>query len=152
MTPLALRLTTLAVLVTLGLTCTCSSVCTGDTCTNAGNSRGVFLRPGQSLISKNGRVRLAMQTDGNLVIYCTHTFPWRSVWHSGTHNKHVVRGAAFQNDGNLVIYDYADKPVYSSGSNDKGGAKLVMQDDANLVIYTNYGKAVWDSGTNGHCG
>ena len=93
-----------------------------------------------------------MQNDGNLVVYCIHTSPWKSIWSSGTNGKHIVNGAVFQSDGNLVLYDYSGSAVYDSGSYDKGGAKLVIQDDGNLVIYSNYGHVAWSSGTQGQCG
>ena len=148
-----LQLAVLTALVALGMPfCSCSAGCSADMCNNGSGSDKVYLKPGESITSKNGKVGLFMQDDGNLVIYCLHTSPLLAVWSTETHGKHIVNGAAFQRDGNLVLYDYNGAAVYNTGSYHMGGAQLVIQDDASLVIYTNYGHAVWNSGTAGHCG
>ena len=153
MCPLTLRLGVFTALLALGMTaCSCVAECSGDTCTNASGSQNVYLAPGQNITSKNGKAMLKMQEDGNLVIYCIRSKPWRVVWHTATHGKIIRNGTVFQSDGNLVLYDYSRSAIYFSGSYNKGGVRLVMQNDANLVIYTNYGHAVWSSVTDGRCG
>jgi hypothetical protein len=58
-----------------------------------------------------------------------------------------------QSDGNLVLYRMSDsKPVWRTGTQEKGAKRLVMQSDGNLVLYTDSGKAVWASGTVGKTG
>ncbi len=57
---------------------------------------------------------------------------------------------AFQNDGDLVVYDYKQRPMWSSGTANKGAAELAFQADGNLVIYAE--KPLWQSGTSGHPG
>ena len=92
-----------------------------------------------------------MQSDGNFVVYCTNTYPWRPVWATNTDGEPIRRGAVFQKDGNLVLYGPGNDVAYAANSYDEGGAILEMQDDANLVIYTNYWKPVWASDTDGYC-
>lgn len=43
------------------------------------------------------------------------------------------------------------KVLWASGTDGKGGTKLVMQSDGNVVLYTCNGKAVWATNTNGKC-
>lgn len=59
-----------------------------------------------------GADRLAMQADGNLVIY-KQSYP---IWSSGTHgNPGSVM--TVQEDGNLVIYNKYKKPIWATGTN-----------------------------------
>jgi serine protease len=105
-------------------------------------SNGQELQVGQSLVSKDGRFRLVLQGDGNMVVYQGGT----PLWASST----VGRGSSYapmQGDGNLVIYTAAGHPVWASGTNGNPGAVLVMQSDGNLVIYTSTGTALWATNT-----
>ena len=82
----------LAVSAALLLLVTAHSVrCTGDTCYNGGGVQDVSLAPGQSITSRNGRVMLVLQTDGDLVVKCTDT------WYG-----HVVRRLGGQVYGHVV--------------------------------------------------
>ncbi len=96
---------------------------------------------GPVLTSPGGGYRLAVQADGNLVVYSAAGQPR---WTSAT----SVPGSflAVQSDGNLVLYDPWSSPVWSANVNSPGGARLVMQDDGNLVLYDAWGAARWDSG------
>jgi len=101
------------------------------------------LRPGQSLtageqlVSPNGKYRLLMQEDGNLVVYEGS----KALWSSGTWGN---PGAftTMQADGNLVVY-LGGKALWDAGTWGFPGASLILQDDANLVIY-HAGHPVWD--------
>lgn len=97
----------------------------------------------QELHSPNGRHRLVMQGDGNLVLYRANGKP---KWATGTDGRQI--GAAYmQGDGNLVLYDAAGA-VWASGTHGNPGAHLVLQDDGNLVIYHPQGHPLWATGTN----
>jgi len=54
----------------------------------------------------------------------------------------------FQNDGNLVLYE-GTQAIWSSGTQNKGGQRLVMQRDGNLVMYGPNGP-VWATNTSGN--
>ncbi|MBK8540415.1 MAG: hypothetical protein IPL60_10460 [Ardenticatenia bacterium] len=56
-----------------------------------------------------------------------------------------------QNDGNVVLYSFG-RAIWSTGTDQSGGAYLVMQGDGNLVVYDGWGTPVWWSGTQGHAG
>ena len=119
--------------------------CKDDTCSNGGGSVDVLLKEGNVITSKNNKLELKMQADGNLVLYCRSI----AIWSSNT-DGHGAKFASFQKDGNLVIRQ--DNVIkYAANSYNKGGAELVVQNDANLVIYTNNGEAIWYSKTYGQC-
>ncbi|GAB3849585.1 cellulase family glycosylhydrolase [Dactylosporangium cerinum] len=109
---------------------------------------GAQLTGGQSLTSPNGRFRLTMQSDGNLVIYDNNA----AIWATGTWNLPADRKPTrvdMQSDGNLVLYNNANQPAWASGSWGSGRVDpfLEMQDDGNLVIYHNGRAPLWASGT-----
>jgi hypothetical protein len=102
------------------------------------------LATGGYLHSADGRFTLAMQGDGNLVIYTAGVPLWAS--NTATNDpSHVI----MQLDGNLVVYRNADNvPTWASGTVGNGPSTLVMQDDGNLVVYRDSdGKPTWASNT-----
>lgn len=102
---------------------------------------GEWLRPGNKLQSQNNYHVLAMQEDGNLVLYSLGT----AVWSSKTDGK-PVDGLIMQDDGNLVIYGNG-VATWSSGTAGRGKSRLVMQDDRNAVVYDGNNTATWNSET-----
>lgn len=90
---------------------------------------GAVLRAGSSLLSTDGRFRLIMQGDGNLVAYG----PTGAVWSTGTSG--AGNWAVMQSDGNLVVYTSVGRSLWGSGTDQLGDSSLVMQSDGNLVIY-----------------
>jgi hypothetical protein len=107
---------------------------------------GQTLYPGQSLVSGDGHDILAMQSDGNLVLYVHNGgFNVRPAWASGTAGDRGDR-AVLQGDGNLVLYDGRNQALWSTNTSTAGCTNLVVQEDGNLVLY-NRSKAVWASHT-----
>ena len=110
-----------------------------------------FIDPGKGLASGvthsscNKKYDLAMQTDGNLVLYHQGV---GAIWATGTNGK-GGHTADMQKDGNFVLYTAANKALWSSGTSGEDGAYLAVQDDGNLVVYSAYGKPLWDANTNG---
>jgi hypothetical protein len=97
------------------------------------------LSAGQSLVSFNVRFRLAMQGDGNLVLYGNNMRPLWASNTSGTGANRVV----MQGDGNLVVYTASNKAVWDSHTAGQGASRLVMQDDGNLVVYNSSNTPTW---------
>lgn len=99
-------------------------------------SSGSTLKPGDALTSQNGRYRLELQSDGNLVL----TGPRGLAWDSGTRGEGVT-SAEMQTDGNFVLYT-ADRGVAWTADTTGPGAHLVLQDDRNIVIVAADGTTV----------
>jgi len=104
---------------------------------------GKLLR-GQWLDTADRRYRLALQNDGNLVLYS----PTRALWATLTDGS-AAAYLAMQQDGNLVLYDYNDRPIWQSGTNDRGISALVLQQDGNLVTYQGMAFPTWSTRTGG---
>jgi len=96
------------------------------------------------LRSPNGEFTLAMQTDGNLVIYG----PSGPIWASNTGGTGGANYLAMQTDGNLVVYQSGGHPVWASNTGGTGNY-LAMQSDGNLVVYQPGGHPLWASNTGG---
>jgi hypothetical protein len=105
---------------------------------------GHGLTAGTKVDSCDGRYTLAMQTDGNLVLYHNGK---GALWATGTNGKNGFN-AVMQTDGNFVLYDTKNHPLWASGTYGHGGADLAVQEDGNLVVYLG-SKPLWASNTNG---
>ncbi len=112
-----------------------------------GKSPVPSLGSGASARSYNGRYEVAMQSDGNLVVYdSSHNAQWATM--TGYRGSYMT----VQGDGNVVVYSAPDRPVWHAALYSPGD-RLVLQDDGNLVVYDAGGKPIWDSyGFTGHAG
>ena len=105
---------------------------------------GQMLYDGSALVSPSGRYKLAMQSDGNLVLY----WEGQPLWNSGTRGDapdHLI----MQNDGNLVIYQGL-RVLWDSKSG--GGVHssayyLSLENDGNVVIYSPANQPIWMTNT-----
>ena len=104
---------------------------------------GERLAAGRALYSADGRFRLDVGEDGNLVV---HWIGHTHIWTSDTVKARGKYYLALQEDGNLVLCNAEDEPIWSTGTAGSGAESLVMQSDGNLVLYSTNG-AVWASGT-----
>ena len=105
----------------------------------AGGQVPQTMRSGQFVASDSGRFLLAMQGDGNLVVYDRTAGPlWAT--YTGTAGSYL----AVQGDGNVVVYDLSGRPVWATMTYSRTPASLVMQDDGNLVLYAG-AAPLWDS-------
>jgi hypothetical protein len=111
-----------------------------------------ILKEGDAIISGNGRYRLVMQLDGNLVMYSSDC--GTPVWASNTCGR--GRGpylCILQEDGNLVVYQKGtcspSDALWSSRTHGKGAGpyRLAMQDDRNIVLYDAKDAVNWASNT-----
>ncbi len=102
------------------------------------------LFPGQFINSPDGKSRLAMQMDGNLVLYQPALA--KTLWASNTNGSGVAR-LQLQTDGNGVLYDITAKAFWATNTVGKNGASLVVQNDSNLILYDATNKAIWATNT-----
>lgn len=101
---------------------------------------GECLAPGDELVSSNGHVRLAMQVDGNLVVYNGREAKWSSGTHAPANaGAHVCLSSG---DGNLVVMK-GGHAIWASGAR-RGATRVKVQSDCNLVTYAG-GRALWAS-------
>jgi hypothetical protein len=99
----------------------------------------------QQLVSSNGKARLLMQSDGNLVLY--RVSDNRALWASGTYGKPMTQ-ALMQTDGNFVGYNSGKTIAYwSSHTYGFPGASVVLGDDGNLLVVLPSGAVLWASNT-----
>jgi hypothetical protein len=113
---------------------------------------GQTLNEGQQLTSPNGRFRLWMQTDGNLVLYDGPPAVSSAYWSTGTWQiDPSVRPtyAEMQADGHLVLYNNSRVPAWGSGVWGPAFTNpfMSLQDDGNLVIYEGTNNPIWASQT-----
>ena len=102
---------------------------------------GAVLRPGEFLLSPNGRSMFILQGDGNLVLYRDGGPVW-STETVGQHMRHV----GVQGDGNCVLYRSDGSAAWASNTVGAQNALLILQDDGNLVLLSG-DAAVWASDT-----
>jgi peptidoglycan hydrolase-like protein with peptidoglycan-binding domain len=100
---------------------------------------GATLLDGHSLVSNNRLYQLAMQRDGNLVLYKGRSATW-----AANTEGHAGARAVMQRDGNLVVY-LGQRAIWSSRTDRAGdsGSSLVVQDDGNLVVYSASNRPLW---------
>jgi len=97
---------------------------------------GTVLQPTQIVYSPSGNHELAMQGDGNLVLY--NTTNGMAVWSSGTYGNPGAY-AVLQTDGNFVVYSAGGKALWASATDGASARQFVaVQDDGNMVIYRTY--------------
>ena len=91
------------------------------------------------MLSQNLQNLLIMQGDGNLVLYAGRTLVQGAP-------RDWCPGLPGRNDG---ISFQIHKALWSTKTDGRAGAYLVMQGDANLVVYSRSGRALWSTRTGG---
>lgn len=108
--------------------------------------QGDVLQTDQSLVSSNGKYRLLMQQDCNLVLYRSDG---RALWSSKTNGKSSRCWTVMQGDGNLVLYDGNNRAWWATYTMKPPGNVAVLQDDGNFVVYTQQWQPLWWTNTVG---
>lgn len=122
------------------LTTTAPAADSARVCGSLPNGR---LNAGQSVETCNGQAFLAMQGDGNLVLYRKSN--GSPLWATSTYFSNGGF-AVIQGDGNVVVYDGSGRAHWSTNTHGNPGAQFAIQDDGNLVVYAG-GRAIWASST-----
>lgn len=111
------------------------------------------LDEGGQLASWDGRYRVLMQGDGNVVLYDTCCGAWAARWASDTFSPWTT-WAAMQGDGNFVVYasdGFGTWPLCSTRTNGRNGTLMRIQTDGNLVLYAPPYTAIWSTSGGGRC-
>ncbi|MFF7994691.1 hypothetical protein ACFZDG_33580 [Kitasatospora xanthocidica] len=93
----------------------------------------------QAWYSPDNHIMLAMQGDGNVVLYRDTTPIW--VAKGAIPNGNVL---VMQGDGNLVVYAADNTPLWSSGTAGHAGAELTVYNEGAIAVEQN-GKVLWTS-------
>jgi hypothetical protein len=101
-----------------------------------------FMPAGQSYTS--GNLTLAMQTDGNFVLYKAGVGPVWDAQTGGTSCTGATCAATLQMDGNLVIYRQGFVPNNTATT---GQNSMILSDEAPFITLNNGQSTVW-SGSN----
>jgi len=104
------------------------------------------LVPGKVHPSCDGRFRLALQPDGNLVLYQAVGAGWTPLWSTGTIGAASAQ-VIMQADGNLVLHDTIGAWLWDSNTGGNPGAYARVQDDGNFVVYSPSHSPLWATDT-----
>ncbi|MGI5196763.1 protein kinase domain-containing protein [Streptomyces sp. CA-288835] len=96
---------------------------------------------GHVLENADGRTRMVMQKDGNLLITDADRKP---LWDANVYGEGNY--ARFQTDGNLVVRNKDGEALWGAGTSRKAGATLVLQEDGNVVIKLG-SNVLWEANT-----
>jgi cytochrome c peroxidase len=103
------------------------------------------LNVNEYLASENGRYRLYLQGDGNIVLRDQQS--GAALWSSKTNGKGGTRLVLQGGDGNLVLYTASGNAVWASGTNGTGASRLVVNNDGSLAIYSGTNPVWAENGT-----
>lgn len=97
-----------------------------------------------TVTSCDQRFTLAIQGDGNLVLYKKNVGAiWANHVYGSGHTLHM------QTDGNLTVRDGAGQTRWASNTAGKRGAMLFVQNDGNVVVYDHLRRRLWHTNTAG---
>jgi hypothetical protein len=101
---------------------------------------GRTLSTNQSLTSPDGRYRVLVQPDGDVVLSAVAT-PATVLWHTNT-SGHPGARLVMQRGGNLVLVDPQGLLLWDTGTSSTG-ALLSLQSDGNVVVHQG-SRVLWD--------
>jgi hypothetical protein len=105
---------------------------------------GTTMTPGTVELSPDGNTALAVQNDGNVVLY----IEGKAVWDTNTYGDSISK-LVMQSDGNLVLYNTSGVAVWNASTYGNSGDHLAVQSDGNLVVYSSSNQPLWNSSTYG---
>lgn len=108
---------------------------------------GQTLSGGQYLTAQDNEFRLAMQTDGNLVLYDRFG---RALWASNTEDNPGAYLANQLSDGNLVVYNTSSQPLWATYTEGNTDDALRLENNGNLVVVASSGRILWQTGALDH--
>jgi hypothetical protein len=121
-----------AAMVALVLVSTPAHAATGSNCVAIAErlEKGDYIS--RTLDNDGGRVRLIMQTDGNLVLYWSHGKLRRTCWTADTTRR--GHHAVYQKDGIFAVYDAAGRMVWASDTAGERASRVQIKDAGRLYV------------------
>ena len=104
---------------------------------------------GDFILSPSGNMKLLMQEDGDLAIYCKD----KQIW-SAMSSGEDIDGLYFYDDGNLAVVRNDRSYAWSTDTHitpNKQPTVLTILDEGNLILSTTSGQVVWDTLSYGKC-
>lgn len=105
---------------------------------------GASLSIGEYKITRSGRYRLEMLSDGNLAVFDLWSRHAR-IWSSGSSGSGAQK-AKMMLDGTLVLLDGNKERVWTANYTGRAGMFLALREDGNLVAYEPAKYLVWSDG------
>lgn len=102
----------------------------------------------QNQVEVSGDTHLAMQGDGNLVLYDASSPTLIPLWDSQTGIPGVSNAQSyfvFQNDGNMVVYNSSHIYQWASMTSVSKGAERLIIEDGHMKICSYHDKMMWSS-------
>ncbi|MBC7390108.1 MAG: matrixin family metalloprotease, partial [Opitutaceae bacterium] len=103
---------------------------------------GERMTSGQYLQSPDGNLKLALQNDGNLVLYKSSTI---ALWNSRTNGKPITQ-LVMEKNGNLVMYDNNNRNYWQTWTSMYPGGFLKVENTGSATLYQN-GYKRWSTNT-----
>jgi CHAP domain len=104
---------------------------------------GTKLVGGQTVFSPSGAYELAMQGDGNLVLY--QVSGMKPVWNTGTGGNAGAWMVIQSTDGHFVVYSASNVALWAANQPASPGDFLTVQNAGKLVLYSSTGASIWSS-------
>jgi hypothetical protein len=101
-------------------------------------NKGSDLTTGNSIFSPDGKYKITLESNGNMVLYNNNT----QVWQSNTAGQGATK-LSLQNDGNLVLNTASNQSKWAASSNNTAVQRLVLSNDGNLLICNNHNAVLW---------
>lgn len=121
------------------------------TCGRFNPYQGMF--PNQPIYSCDGRFRLYLQGDSNLVLSMKDSQGAFSIALWATNSATIGKNGTtliMQGDGNFVLYDSRAKAIWHTHTYGNPGGYLRVQNNGNMVVFNSSGTWLWRTNTGGH--
>lgn len=107
-----------------------------------------IFKTGDYLQSRNGILKLQLNSNGNLVIHCNY----KQIWSSNT-SSNSIKSLHFGKNNTQSLGKKRNRSTWEAELSRKNlyHKYFVLQDDGNLVISDKCGKILWESKTSGIC-
>jgi len=109
---------------------------------------GQTLLQGQYLQSRNRRFRIAIKSNGNVVLTAKRGRRRRAIWISDSKgNGSSPYRLRMKKNGNLVLYDKNNDECWASDTRGNPGSRVILQNNRDFVMYKPGRRRIWNTRT-----